>query len=76
MSTSLAASGPTLAPGCTTDDECGPTEVCRNTLCLDPCAVINPCAPSAECQVSPPPPDLVCLPHGFTSLRSRYSPQI
>lgn len=43
--------GPTERPGCTTDDECPPREVCRNRQCLEPCSVLNPCAPNAECQV-------------------------
>lgn len=43
--------GPTEVAGCTTDDECPPREMCRNRQCLEPCSVLNPCAPSAECQV-------------------------
>ncbi|KAK8736180.1 hypothetical protein OTU49_004861, partial [Cherax quadricarinatus] len=53
---------PTVEPGCTTDDECPPTEVCRNRQCLDPCAVLNPCAPNAECQVLNRRTDCSCPP--------------
>ncbi|KAG7155063.1 Neurogenic locus Notch protein-like 2, partial [Homarus americanus] len=61
----LVAPEPTEAPGCTTNDECGPSEVCRNRLCLDPCVVVNPCAPSAECQVINRSTDCSCPP-GYT----------
>ncbi|CAH0390731.1 unnamed protein product [Bemisia tabaci] len=36
--------------GCKGDAECLESEVCINLLCVNPCAVSTPCAPSAECQ--------------------------
>ncbi|KAK7075251.1 hypothetical protein SK128_022665 [Halocaridina rubra] len=53
---------PTEPPGCSADDECGPTELCRNRQCLDPCAILNPCSPNAECQVLNRRPECTCPP--------------
>lgn len=36
-------------PGCKSNDECSLSETCLNRNCVNPCAVGNPCAQTAEC---------------------------
>ncbi|XP_047739045.1 uncharacterized protein LOC108675679 isoform X3 [Hyalella azteca] len=48
--------------GCTSDDECGVSEVCRNRQCLDLCSVLKPCAPEAICEVIDKKPKCTCPP--------------
>jgi hypothetical protein len=42
---------PTLAAGCSDNDECPDYNACRNSKCINPCAVDQPCAPLATCKV-------------------------
>ena len=51
-----------IAVGCTTDSECLSKEACINEQCQDPCAVLDPCAPTANCEVKPTNPyrTLIC----------------
>ena len=48
--------------GCRTDSECPSLEACINAQCQEPCAILDPCAPTAECEVKPTNPlrTLVC----------------
>jgi hypothetical protein len=37
--------------GCSSDNECGFTQACRNRACVNPCAYDSPCSSTAECTV-------------------------
>lgn len=37
--------------GCQTNDQCSPSESCRNHLCVNPCTNGSPCDQTAECKV-------------------------
>lgn len=37
--------------GCTSNDDCSPSENCQNRNCVNPCANGNPCDKTAECRV-------------------------
>lgn len=41
---------PEKTAGCQSNDDCPYSDSCINQLCIDPCAVRNPCALNAECQ--------------------------
>ena len=38
-------------PGCKEDRECSSKLACIDRECQNPCSVIRPCAPNAECEV-------------------------
>ena len=38
-----------IAVGCTSDQECGPTQACFNGKCVLPCTVRDPCGSNAIC---------------------------
>ena len=42
---------PALAVGCSDNEECPDWAACQNSQCINPCAVGNPCAPTANCKV-------------------------
>jgi hypothetical protein len=42
---------PSLAAGCSNNDDCPDYSACRNTKCINPCAEDQPCAPLATCKV-------------------------
>lgn len=44
--------------GCSSNQECGPSESCVNRLCVSPCN----CGPNAECQVTSHYPVCFCKP--------------
>lgn len=44
-------SEPSLAAGCSNDDDCPDYSACRNRKCINPCAEDKPCAPLASCKV-------------------------
>ena len=46
------------------DDECPDYAACRNRQCINPCAILDPCAPLATCQVVNHQPVCTC-PDGF-----------
>ena len=48
----LPVTQPVLENGCSDDNDCPDYTACRNRLCINPCAVDDPCAPSAKCLVS------------------------
>ena len=56
-------------PGCKADRECPSKEACFSGDCDNPCDVIRPCAPNAECVVHSTLPlrtmSCICSP-GFT----------
>lgn len=37
---------------CKISDDCGPTQACLNRFCVNPCTVGNPCAITAQCEVT------------------------
>ena len=51
--------------GCSSDDECAFTQACRNRACVNPCAVDNPCARTAECTANGHRAQCKCPP-GYT----------
>ena len=51
--------------GCSSDDECAFTQACRNRACVNPCAVDNPCARTAECTANAHRAQCKCPP-GYT----------
>ena len=60
---------PFVAPpppsGCSSNNDCGDQEICRDRACLNPCVVANPCAQSAVCNVRAHSVTCNC-PSGFT----------
>ncbi|CAB4059878.1 unnamed protein product [Lepeophtheirus salmonis] len=57
-------SEPLLTPGCRNDDDCPTYSLCKNTMCINPCAEDSPCAPTANCQVINHNPVCTC-PNGY-----------
>lgn len=55
---------PALAVGCSVNDECPDYAACQASQCINPCAVGNPCAPSAICKVINHTPRCTC-PDGY-----------
>lgn len=55
---------PSLVTGCARNDECPDYAACDNELCINPCAVRDPCAPLATCRVVGHEPVCTC-PDGF-----------
>lgn len=55
---------PSLASGCADNTECPDYAACENRLCINPCAVRDPCAPLATCRVVGHEPVCTC-PDGF-----------
>jgi len=53
-----------VTPGCTTNSDCPDYTACRNTQCINPCAVDAPCAPTANCKVISHQPVCTC-PDGY-----------
>ena len=53
-----------ITPGCTTNSDCPDYTACRNTQCMNPCAVDEPCAPTANCKVINHQPVCTC-PDGY-----------
>lgn len=53
-----------ITPGCSTNSDCPDYTACRNTQCINPCAVDAPCAPTANCKVISHQPVCTC-PDGF-----------
>jgi len=53
-----------ITPGCTTNSDCPDYTACRNTQCMNPCAVDDPCAPTANCKVINHQPVCTC-PDGY-----------
>lgn len=43
---------PLEEPECISNDQCRPTEICLHRICVNPCTVANPCALSAQCEVT------------------------
>lgn len=54
----------TLAAGCASDYECPDHAACRDRLCINPCAVNDPCAKNAFCKAVNHQPVCSC-PDGF-----------
>ena len=55
--------------GCRADTDCPSLEACINRECKDPCGALQPCAPTAVCEVKPTNPyrTMVCVcPPGTT----------
>ena len=56
-------------PGCKEDRECSSKLACIDRECQNPCSVIRPCAPNAECEVHSSLPlrtmSCTCIP-GYT----------
>ena len=66
---------PELSVGCSSDDDCPEYTACRNRKCINPCAVDEPCAPTAICKVVNHNPVCTC-PNGFIgSPHTRCSPR-
>ena len=42
---------PSLAAGCSNNDDCPEFTACENLQCINPCAQSDPCAPLATCRV-------------------------
>ncbi len=59
--------GASVASGCSSDSECPDYSACENKLCINPCAVRDPCAPLATCRVVNHEPICTC-PDGFVGL--------
>ena len=55
---------PELVAGCDSNRECPDYTACRNSRCINPCAVDDPCAPSASCKVIGHEPVCTC-PDGY-----------
>ncbi len=55
---------PSLATGCSTNSECPDYSACENRICINPCAIEDPCAPLATCRVVNHEPVCTC-PDGF-----------
>ena len=55
---------PPIVTGCDTNQECPDYTACRNSRCINPCAVDDPCAPSASCKVIGHEPVCTC-PDGY-----------
>ena len=55
---------PTVAVGCTSDNDCPLYTACRDTKCINPCADENPCGRYAMCRVINHRPECTC-PDGF-----------
>lgn len=53
-----------VVKGCSHHDECPDYNACENTICINPCAVRNPCAPLATCKVVNHNPVCTC-PDGY-----------
>jgi hypothetical protein len=53
-----------VAIGCSRNDDCPEYNACRNTACINPCAVDDPCAPNAICRVLSHQPVCTC-PDGY-----------
>ena len=51
-----------LAPECRDNSECPPHTACINRQCLNPCAVLDPCATNAYCRVQNHEPVCTCPP--------------
>ena len=68
MQTSLFLVAPsTVAPitaGCDNNNECPSHTACRNRLCINPCALDDPCASNAICRVVNHEPICTC-PDGY-----------
>ena len=52
-----------LEVGCRADTDCPSLEACINRQCVDPCKALEPCAPTAECQIRPTEPyrTMICI---------------
>ena len=55
---------PVLAPECRDNSECPLHNACINRKCLNPCAVLDPCAVNAFCRVENHEPVCTC-PSGY-----------
>jgi hypothetical protein len=53
-----------ITPGCATNSDCPDYTACRNSQCINPCAVDDPCAPTANCKVINHQPVCTC-PDGY-----------
>lgn len=53
-----------IAAGCSGDLDCPDYAACENRLCINPCAIRDPCAPSANCKVVNHNPVCTC-PDGY-----------
>ena len=51
-----------LAPECRDNSECPSHAACINRQCLNPCAVLDPCATNAYCRVQNHEPVCTCPP--------------
>ena len=54
---------------CRANSDCPPDQACINKICQDPCAIQDPCDPSAECKVRGHQVDCTC-PAGFEGSRA------
>jgi hypothetical protein len=55
---------PTLDVGCDSNADCPDYTACENRQCINPCAIRDPCAPSAICKVVRHEPVCTC-PDGY-----------
>ena len=55
---------PTLDVGCESNADCPDYTACENRQCINPCAIRDPCAPSAICKVVRHEPVCTC-PDGY-----------
>ena len=53
-----------ISIGCISNDDCPDHAACRNSGCINPCALDDPCAPNANCKVVGHEPVCTC-PDGY-----------